>query len=83
MQQWFPDADGEMEPCEDGSGYYLADDVDKRLAELEAALRAVIDDEPCRYDHHGYCQTHLLGKPCEVAEARRLLVERPSAGEGE
>lgn len=40
---------------------------------LREALESLLDDDKCRYDHHGYCQTHYLGDPCEVAEARRIL----------
>jgi len=42
-------------------------------------LRAIVtqladsDDEPCVYDHHGYCQTHLVGKPCLIAAARETI----------
>ena len=46
---------------------------DKRIAELEAALQGLIDDEPCRHDHHGYCQTHFVTAPCEMAAARKAL----------
>lgn len=50
-----------------------ADEAADRIEELEAALRSLIDDEPCWYDHHGYCQAHGLSSPCEMAEARKLL----------
>lgn len=31
-------------------------------------------DEPCRYDHHGYCQSHALDPaPCPVEQMRSLL----------
>ena len=44
------------------------------LAEALDALYAVTDDDPCRYDHHGYCQTHGPGAiPCSTAVARDLL----------
>jgi hypothetical protein len=44
-----------------------------RIAELEGALTGVVDDEPCWYDHHGYCQAHFVTSPCEMAEARAAL----------
>jgi len=48
-----------------------------REARLEAALVRLLDvlDEPCRYDHHGYCQTHFVENPCRVAEARALVCQ--------
>jgi hypothetical protein len=36
-------------------------------------LKTFVDDDPCRLDHHGNCQTHSLGNPCNVAEAREFL----------
>lgn len=52
----------------------------QRIAQLESVLRDLIDDDPCRFDHHGYCQTHGWLHPgrCPVARARELLAE----GEG-
>jgi hypothetical protein len=32
------------------------------------------EDDPCSYDHHGYCQTHGPGEiPCTIATARQFL----------
>ena len=45
------------------------------LSKARVLLESLVDDEPCRTDHHGYCQTHNLSHPCEVAEARRYLKE--------
>lgn len=48
----------------------------ERVTALRLALRDLLDaigDEPCRFDHHGYCQAHFVSSPCEVADARRLL----------
>ena len=36
-------------------------------------LGKLVDDEPCRLDHHGNCQSHNLENPCSVARARDLL----------
>lgn len=48
-----------------------------RSEEWEARnlLEQVTDPEPCRLDHHGYCQTHLwVGKgECAHSRARKLL----------
>lgn len=48
--------------------------------DLTPALIAVVSrlvdgqDDACRYDHHGYCQTHLGHEdPCPFAEGRRLI----------
>jgi hypothetical protein len=43
------------------------DDLDKILHQMKTwqqmleALRLFVDDTPCRYDHHGYCQEHSGG----------------------
>jgi hypothetical protein len=34
-------------------------------------LRPHLDD--CRLDHHGYCQSHGMDKPCEVDVARKTI----------
>ena len=64
--------------------YEAADTIDAlraRVAELEAALRGLLepfDDDPCRYDHHGYCQEHFVepGDRCCVKLARDALKDR-------
>lgn len=44
------------------------------VARLETALAALVDDSPCRYDHHGDCQEHGLSpRPCRMEVARRLV----------
>jgi hypothetical protein len=31
-------------------------------------------EDPCRYDHHGYCQSHSLShRPCYMARSRAIL----------
>jgi hypothetical protein len=47
----------------------------KTLRKAVEIIKSLIDDEKCRYDHHGNCQTHRLENPCEVAEARKFLLE--------
>jgi hypothetical protein len=37
------------------------------------ALREFIDDEPCRLDHEGYCQTHQLTRPCIMVKAKNAI----------
>lgn len=45
-------------------------------------LTALADDEPCTFDHHGYCQMHGLPQPgpCPDGEAQRLLKEARPEG---
>jgi hypothetical protein len=46
-----------------------------RLNQAIARLTVIVDafDGECRLDHHGFCQEHLVTKPCEILEARRFL----------
>lgn len=38
-----------------------------------------VNDEPCRLDHHGYCQSHFLDDVndggCRVANAKSVILE--------
>jgi hypothetical protein len=43
------------------------------LQGLIDAARAFIDDDECEFDHHGYCQTHSVTKPCIVAELHKAI----------
>ena len=57
-------------------GYRLV--VDDALDALWETLRFLVagDDEPCWFDHHGYCQGHHTGEidgECATAYARRLV----------
>jgi hypothetical protein len=45
----------------------------KQLGKSNALLYEFIDDEECRFDHHGYCQSHSLTSPCVVAQTREFL----------
>lgn len=38
-------------------------------------LANLTDDDECRFDHHGNCQTHHLERTCSVAASRDLLDE--------
>lgn len=46
--------------------------------ELLAACKAALDPDPCWFDHHGNCQAHALGNPCE----QKLLREAIAKAEG-
>lgn len=43
---------------------------------LREAFDAMDGDQPCRLDHHGYCQEHY-GDPCLVSRIREFL-DRPA-----
>jgi hypothetical protein len=50
------------------------DQLRDQFATAVALIRELADPEPCEhFDHHGYCQTHNLGSPCEHAEAQKFL----------
>lgn len=53
---------------------WQAEDLSRLRTSLEWLVTKAIND-PCRFDHHGLCQSHFLSKPCLVAEARLLLTE--------
>lgn len=52
-----------------------AEELRDTVYELAYLLHSNIDLEECSLDHHGYCQTHYLGSPCEVDQARKYLRE--------
>lgn len=54
----------------------VQEERDKFKAVADAA-RDVVDMEPCRPDHHGYCQTHrwLQKGECPQARLKRALIE--------
>ena len=45
------------------------------LGDIIEVLNNVLDDEPCRLDHHGYCQTHDWpdASPCPNKRGNTLL----------
>lgn len=44
------------------------------VAFLVSLVAELTDSEPCRYDHHGYCQTHYLHeRPCPHERAKEVL----------
>lgn len=48
-----------------------------KVAKLVAAGKRVLAplDEPCRHDHHGYCQAHFIEADCSVAALRAAITE--------
>lgn len=60
------------------AGPTLAPLLDELIAEVDA-LRGLLDQfvsvkDPCRYDHHGYCQAHSLSpRPCPHEAAKEVL----------
>lgn len=49
-----------------------------QVNKLREALENMIDPEPCRLDHYGFCQAHCCSKPCINKEAQEALSESPS-----
>ena len=42
---------------------------------------ALVDESPCWYDHHGYCQAHSLHeKPCPHDVVQQLILKQALAG---
>ena len=63
--------------------FRLLDHIDgltELARELAEALDRITDDEPCRLDHHGYCQEHSLTAPCHTAIAISILAQARAAG---
>lgn len=59
------------------------DSLSSENAQLRLLVAELTDDDPCRYDHHGYCQAHSLDEaPCPHARAKELLAESPGADRG-
>ena len=45
---------------------------DNKIKRLKEALEAFVDDDPCSFDHHGYCQAHG-GDKCRNENAKQTL----------
>jgi hypothetical protein len=56
-----------------GQALTAARELRQKNVQLRAALEGLVDDEPCRLDNHGYCQTHGVTKPCVMQVARQAL----------
>ena len=48
---------------------------------LKEALQAFVDDDPCSFDHHGYCQAHG-GDRCRNENAKQALNQSGQEAEG-
>lgn len=49
-----------------------------RLLKAEELLSRflLVHNEPCRTDHHGYCQSHFLEENCLVRETHLQIAEK-------
>lgn len=53
--------------------------VCKLEAQNKVILEALVNlldpfkDDPCYYDHHGYCQAHFVSNPCPVEAAKEAI----------
>lgn len=47
---------------------------------LRAFLYYMGEGNPCRYDHHGYCQAHALEEDCMVRRAATLIEKQCGCG---
>lgn len=46
-------------------------------SELLALVMKLMDETPCQYDHHGYCQEHgLYSAPCPHSVAQQVMNQR-------
>ena len=55
-------------------------EVQEAVKALKEALILFIDDEECSYDHHGCCQAHRIGDPCENALGKEALKKAEDLG---
>lgn len=74
----------EAESADAAAGSYAgrAESAEQQRDQLTALVRDFLDPDPCRLDHHGYCQAHLWmcgGSPCPHARAREALAALDSA----
>ena len=70
----------DTDPYQAGRYRQASDRIEALTAEkegLKELLKRNIDDEPCRLDHHGYCQAHYLEEDCSVAAALAALEKQP------
>lgn len=75
------------EVCVDDGAWRTASPLEHRLRDLLMGL-VEVEDQPCSFDHHGYCQEHgWFGEPGEcytrlAREAVGLSSRQTSAGLG-
>jgi hypothetical protein len=53
----------------------LRNDCIERIGTLTGYVSGLVDDVPCRFKNHDYCQTHMREKPCLVDVARTDVAE--------
>lgn len=63
-----PEENEEHDAFVGSEAYAVAGAMAETLAEYLGA-----EEESCRIDHNGFCQSHTSKAPCIVAEARALL----------
>ena len=51
----------------------LTDPLSELKDDVVEAAKLHVDDSPCRLDHHGNCQEHRLGNPCEQDVLKKAL----------
>ncbi len=56
-----------------------ADPVREAATALVAAAEAVVDDDPCWFDHNGNCQAHSISQPCTNAVLIGAIVNAKTA----
>ncbi len=55
--------------------------AEAEVAALRELLLVAVDYDECRFDHHGFCQTHWLEKPCSMEVIRAGLARTESGGQ--
>ena len=71
------EADIDIEKGYEVTPLYTSPQPDSRLREALEALLKPFENDPCRLDHHGYCQAHFIEEDCSVAKARKILAQEP------
>ena len=61
----------------------LAESAEAECERLRDLIEEFVDDDPCQYDMHGYCQAHSLhSKPCPHERAKEMLPNRTALAAG-
>jgi hypothetical protein len=61
--------DDSRDPCETCRLELAESEVEK----LQELIKEFADNEPCKYDHYGYCQTHTEHpRPCPYERANEM-----------